>query len=127
MKKEIQNKVLLWGGFILSALILPNKSMAGTFFDFDIDGVQFWKDVFDITLLFLKDFWFIWLPFLVIAIFKFLLEIWLNKRRKEKKTLSVNLKVKNDITDLKKLSELRDEGIITEEEFQKKKNEILGL
>lgn len=38
-----------------------------------------------------------------------------------------NSSIGNDLSTLEKLSELKDKGIITEDEFNKKKKEILGL
>lgn len=38
-----------------------------------------------------------------------------------------NLDQFNSLEDLEKLAALRDSGVITEEEFTKKKNEILGF
>jgi len=120
MKKENQNKISLMIGLIILALLLPKKSMAGTFFDFGLNDI---KEAFSITGMLLKMTWWIWLPIVIVRIILY----WLDKRRGEKKDdLNVNLKVKGNLADLEKLSELRSKNIITEEEFQKKKKEILG-
>ena len=49
-------------------------------------------------------------------------------KRKEEKKVSMNTaETKDKFEDIKKYKELLDSGIITEEEFNKKKTELLGL
>ena len=49
-------------------------------------------------------------------------------KRKEERKVSVNIaETKDKFEDIKKYKELLDSGIITEEEFNKKKTELLGL
>ncbi len=45
----------------------------------------------------------------------------------QNRSLTSNEPKKTDLSDLEKLAELRDKGIITEEEFKAKKKQILGL
>jgi len=57
-------------------------------------------------------------------------KLWVKKNKKlidEHKNKSKNSPSADYIEELKKLAELRDLGIITEEEFEAKKKELLGL
>ena len=49
------------------------------------------------------------------------------KRKEEKKVPMKTIEAKDKFEDIKKYKELLDSGIITEEEFNKKKTELLGL
>lgn len=48
-------------------------------------------------------------------------------RQDEKKIQNAQLKPTNDIDEIKKYKELLDSGVITEEEFNQKKKQLLGL
>jgi len=99
--------------------------MAGVLFNFNT--WEFTKGVFEVAFLFIKIFflplWWLWLSLFSVLVLIILIERWLYKRRQIQNRA---LRQKGNLGDLERLANLRDRGVITEEEFKRKKKEILG-
>jgi len=89
-----------------------------------IDVWESIKTIATTSFLIMKWFWFIYLPLFVLLIIKVLFQTWLNRRRGAR--IDVNLRKENGANELEKFANLKDRGVISEEEFQQKKREILG-